>query len=210
MTAEASETRAQTVAGVSCETAVAGLTCLRVSRAERAHAGNYELLIENPLGREQLSLQVRVPDAPSMPRNLRVADLQGERCRLVWEASADDGDAPPVEYVVEERDASVRRGVSLLLGETPATESNVEALALGKSYVFQVSARNSVGRSEPVETATVVAQYTFGVHTAVSLSLILIQSLPTHTHIHIALNREHIRGDECALQRFRGRQAVPK
>ena len=158
------------MAGVSCETAVAGLTCLRVSRAERSHAGNYELLIENPLGREQLSLLLRVPDAPSMPRNLRVADRQGERGRLVWKASADDGDAPPVEYVVEQRDASTPRRASLMLGETPATEYNVEGLALGKSYVFQVSARNSVGRSEPVDTAAVVARYTFGVHTQLFLS----------------------------------------
>lgn len=82
--------------------------------------------------------------------------------RLVWEASADEGDAPPVEYVVEQRDASARRGAALRLGTTPATEYNVEGLALGKSYVFVVSACNSIGRSEPSETPAVLARYAFG------------------------------------------------
>ena len=163
---EASETRPRTVAGVSCETAVAGLICLRVTRAERAHAGNYELLFENPLGRVQLSLLVRVPDAPSMPRNVRVADLQGERCRLMWEASADDGDAPPVEYVVEQREASARRGAAPHCSSARRRpQSSTWRRSRGKSFVFLVSARNSVGRSEPLETAAVLARYTFGVHT---------------------------------------------
>ena len=171
---ESTETRIRS--GTKVES-VPGLTCLTIAKAEKSMSGTYTLKIENPLGSTEIALTVKVLDVPSSVRNLQTTQMLGDSCKLKWEPPAEDGDAPPLEYIVERKEViSGRRGIPQQLTITKDTEFDATELVIGKSYVFQVTASNSVGKSEPVETATVLAKFSFGKHSFFILSQIYLSN----------------------------------
>lgn len=69
---------------------------------------------------------------------------------LQWQPSEFDGGSAIIEYIVEMKDSESRKGfkkIGATKGET--TNISVNYLEKGHGYKFRISARNSIGISNP-------------------------------------------------------------
>ena len=92
-----------------------------------------------------------LPDRPSSPKNLVVTSASADHVSLQWEPAESDGGSPITGYVIEKRDADRNNWIKVSTATSDRTTYKVGKLFEGASYVFRVSAENSVGVSEPVE-----------------------------------------------------------
>lgn len=87
---------------------------------------------------------------PSPPRApLEVTGMSATSFTINWQASSSDGGSSIIEYIVEIKESS--RRVYKKLGATKGAVTNfaVNYLETGQGYNFKITARNSVGLSEP-------------------------------------------------------------
>lgn len=101
-------------------------------------------------------------DKPSPPRApLDVSNITKDSCHLAWQQPLDNGGTPILHYIIEKMDVS--RGTWTDAGMTMVTSHEVARLVHRKEYYFRVKAVNSVGESEPLETAkSIIAKNEFG------------------------------------------------
>lgn len=67
-------------------------TKLVITKATRAHTGNYTLRIKNPAGDDEVTAKVTVLDKPTKPKDLKVYDVHKEGCTLEWKPPEDNGE----------------------------------------------------------------------------------------------------------------------
>ena len=102
-------------------------------------------------------------DKPSPPQNLRVKDVNRTEVTIAWDAPVTDGGAPITAYVVEKRDAKRTSYVRADTTDGGTYELVVGKLVEGNEYIFQVSAENEIGTSEPATMKDAVkARLPFG------------------------------------------------
>lgn len=88
---------------------------------------------------------------PSKPEGpLDVVDIFADRCALLWDKPKEDGGSPITHYVVEKMDH--QKGEWEKVCDTDDVELDVTDLIPGHKYQFRVSAVNSEGTSEPLES----------------------------------------------------------
>jgi len=123
---------------------------LHIESSVRSDTGKYTITAENKFGEDSGDISVVVVDKPSPPTNL-IMDMFDDRCVLMWKAPADDGGAELTGYVIEwkEDDDDVWQ---MLPDVVTAKSCTVRPLKKGKKYKFRVSARNTYGISNPLET----------------------------------------------------------
>lgn len=130
-------------------------TKLFIGCATRAHHGKFTIKADNSSGHDEVTIDVIVLDKPGKPEGpLRVSDVHKEGATLKWNPPLDDGGVPIDHYVVEKMDTETGRWVPA--GRTKEPKLDVLGLTPGQDYKFRVSAVNTEGQSEPLETEKAV------------------------------------------------------
>ncbi|ODM93780.1 Twitchin [Orchesella cincta] len=124
---------------------------LTITAATRAQSGKFTLRATNNCGEDECTVDVTVLSKPSKPKGpLDVSDIHKEGCTLNWNPPEDDGGAPIEFYAVEKLDPDSGRWIPI--GKATEPKMLVGNLQPGQEYKFRVSAVNSEGESEPLET----------------------------------------------------------
>ena len=98
---------------------------------------------------------ITISDKPRAPRDLRVKGFTEDSVTLSWVKPKDDGGCPISEYIVEKRESL--RMIWHPVCQTEDLECEAKRLTEGASYVFRVSAQNSVGVGPAEELTKSVA-----------------------------------------------------
>ncbi|KAL3313329.1 hypothetical protein Ciccas_008070, partial [Cichlidogyrus casuarinus] len=133
-----------------------GQAVFLVPKARRADAGSYQLTLANELGHCTSTCNVNVIDVPGPCKGpLEPIEVKADEITLSWKAPIDDGGEPITNYVLEKKakGSDVWLKVSGFLNTTTATVRNLD---VGTEYEFRVIAENSMGRGEPLVTATAI------------------------------------------------------
>ncbi|PSN48991.1 hypothetical protein C0J52_03867 [Blattella germanica] len=129
----------------------ANQTVFEILFSVRNDTGRYTLTLENELGQYR-------PSPPEGP--LVVSNVTKESARLSWKIPQDDGGSPILHYIVEKMDVS--RGTWSDAGMATGLTHEVTRLIHKKEYLFRVKAVNSIGESDPLETAkSIIAKNEF-------------------------------------------------
>ncbi|RVE72020.1 hypothetical protein OJAV_G00057630 [Oryzias javanicus] len=133
---------------------------IKIKDASRSDVGVYEVTLTNSAGTTSAEILVNVFERPGPPTTLSVDELSADFATLSWEPPLYTGGCQITNYVVEKRDTSstVWQTVSATVARTSI---KISRLAQGTEYQFRVAAENRYGKSQFVETQTVVAQYPF-------------------------------------------------
>ncbi|KAM6937763.1 titin-like [Xenentodon cancila] len=133
---------------------------LTVKDAARTDVGVYEVTMTNLVGTASAEIFVNVFERPGPPTDLSVDDLSADFVSLSWQPPLYTGGCEIANYVVEKRDTSST--IWQTVSATVARSSiKISRLTQGTEYLFRVASENRYGKSQFVETETVVAQYPF-------------------------------------------------
>ena len=77
---------------------------LVVKNSKRNDSGQYRLQLRNPSGFDTATINVRVLDRPSPPKNLRADEFAGDALTLYWTPPDDDGGTPITNYTIEKKE----------------------------------------------------------------------------------------------------------
>ncbi|KAA3682313.1 uncharacterized protein DEA37_0008978 [Paragonimus westermani] len=110
-------------------------------------AGKLTLQLENEMGSDSATIEIRVNDRPPPPINLKVEGVSDGSALLSWSMPSNTGYVS--QYIIERRelpgDAWIRAGTNRF------STYNCEGLRNGKEYEFRVIAENLHGRSDPCQ-----------------------------------------------------------
>ncbi|KAF8572507.1 hypothetical protein P879_00960 [Paragonimus westermani] len=110
-------------------------------------AGKLTLQLENEMGSDSATIEIRVNDRPPPPINLKVEGVSDGSALLSWAMPSNTGYVS--QYIIERRelpgDAWIRAGTNRF------STYNCEGLRNGKEYEFRVIAENLHGRSDPCQ-----------------------------------------------------------
>ena len=124
-------------------------TSLKLRNAERGDRGTYSVTAKNEVCEVSADITLDVLDSPSSPVNLAVAGVEESSVSLTWEKPEDDGGSDITNYIVDKKEVG-KRAYSQV-AKTGDCHLVVDGLREGNSYLFQVTAVNSIGKSEPAE-----------------------------------------------------------
>ncbi|KAK9882447.1 hypothetical protein WA026_021478 [Henosepilachna vigintioctopunctata] len=105
------------------------------------------------------STQLKVLGKPSPPRGpLQISGMSYNSFTLHWEPSEYDGQSPIIEYIVEMKDVRHKEFKKVGATKSDCTNMPINYLEKDHGYKFRITARNSVGTSDPfVPEETIVA-----------------------------------------------------
>ncbi|MEQ2279002.1 hypothetical protein AMECASPLE_004985 [Ameca splendens] len=131
-----------------------------IKDATRFDAGVYEVILTNSVGTTSAEIFVSVYERPGSPSDLTVEEVSANFVSLSWQPPLYTGGCQLTNYIVEKRDigTSVWQNVSTTVARSSIRISH---LTQGAEYVFRVAAENRYGKSQFIETETVIAQYPF-------------------------------------------------
>ncbi|KAI3379405.1 hypothetical protein SNEBB_010472 [Seison nebaliae] len=138
---------------------------LTIKDAKVEDSGEYIVNLQNCLGSDTATINVRVLDAPDAPTDIKVEKVLDDCVRLAWIPPVNDGGSPIYAYVVEKKE--VPKGITedesktnnkyevgwVRAGLATSNTYNVEALVPLRTYKFRVSAENAYGRSPPSKSS---------------------------------------------------------
>ena len=101
-------------------------------------------------GTFEASANVNVLDVPSKCRNMHVDEVRAEHVKLSWAPPEDDGGTPITSYLVRYMDIDSGEWVTACTTNTPS--ATAQGLKPGHLYMFEISAINKEGQSEPLFT----------------------------------------------------------
>lgn len=133
---------------------------IKIKDASRTDVGVYEVTLTNSVGTTSAEIFVNVFERPGPPTALILDELSADFASLSWQPPLYSGGCQISNYVVEKHDTSstVWQTVSATVARTSI---KISRLTQGTEYQFRVAAENRYGKSQFVETQTVVAQYPF-------------------------------------------------
>ena len=131
-----------------------GMTSFTLSHAKRGDSGNYTLTLENPHGKAEVTIKVKVLDKPGPVKHPAVKDINATSATLRWSPPDDNGGSEITGYIVEKREGTRRMWQSV--STVPVCEHTVTGLITGNQYAMRITAENAVGMGEPVEVSDVV------------------------------------------------------
>uniref|UniRef100_A0A3Q2ZJT1 Titin n=1 Tax=Kryptolebias marmoratus TaxID=37003 RepID=A0A3Q2ZJT1_KRYMA len=131
-----------------------------IKDATRIDVGAYEVILTNSAGTTSAEIFVNVFERPGPPSDLSVNDVSADFVSLSWQPPCYTGGCQITNYVVEKRDtgSSIWQTVSATVARSSI---KISRLTQGTEYQFRVAAENHYGKSQFIETETVVAQYPF-------------------------------------------------
>lgn len=82
-----------------------GIATLTIKDIKRADAGNYDILVKNSVGQDELEMRLDVLSPPTMPKGfLEISGVNPTGCKLAWKKPEDDGGSTILGYTVEKKD----------------------------------------------------------------------------------------------------------
>ncbi|XP_023182076.1 titin-like isoform X1 [Xiphophorus maculatus] len=131
-----------------------------IKDAMRFDAGVYEVILSNAAGTTSAEIFVNIFERPGPPSDLSVEEVSADFVSLTWQPPLYTGGSEISNYIVEKRDigSSVWQSVSATVARSSI---KVSRLTQGTEYQFRVAAENRYGKSQYLETETVIAQYPF-------------------------------------------------
>lgn len=129
-----------------------GLTLLKIKQCERTDGGTYSCSASNEVCDVSADITLDVLDKPSPPENFTVTDTNEESVTLEWDKPTDDGGSEITHYIVEKKEVAKRSYTQV--AKCVEHTATVDGLREGHKYLFQVSAVNDIGKSEPTELAS--------------------------------------------------------
>ncbi|KAM9753473.1 titin-like [Menidia menidia] len=133
---------------------------LFIKDATKIDAGMYEVTLTNSVGTTSAEVFVNVFERPGPPTDLSVDDVSADFVSLSWHPPLYTGGCPITNYIVEKRDtgSTIWQTVSATVARSSI---KISRLTQGTEYQFRVASENRYGKSQFVETESVVAQYPF-------------------------------------------------
>ena len=137
-------------------------TSITIKQAEQQDCGSYTVKISNSVSEVSADFVLSIKDKPQPPQGPAGVEWKNDDMMVLrWNPSAGDGGSPITEYFVERREVGKKSWKQV--GSTAANTTNLEIKGLKKgcSFNFRISARNSVGASQPFiveETVTTKAE----------------------------------------------------
>jgi len=126
-------------------------TVMSIPKADRARdTGRYTIKLVCEAGTFEASANVNVLDVPSKCRNMHVDEVRAEHVKLSWAPPEDDGGTPITSYLVRYMDIDSGEWVTACTTSTP--NATASGLKPGHLYMFEISAINKEGQSEPLFT----------------------------------------------------------
>ena len=92
------------------------------------------------------------PDLPGPPENVRATDVSKKTISLTWEPPLSDGGLAIVGYIVEQRQTSSSRWVTLTKAPVAELNYTVSDVVENQEYEFRISAKNGEGVGPPSAT----------------------------------------------------------
>ena len=89
-----------------------------------------------------------LPEKPSSPRKLKVADIRKDSATLSWDAPKSDEGSPVAQYIVEKRQGSSGEFLQALTVDGSTCSGMIDGLTPDCNYEFRVFAQNEAGCSE--------------------------------------------------------------
>ncbi|KAJ8352204.1 hypothetical protein SKAU_G00236800 [Synaphobranchus kaupii] len=131
-------------------------TKLSIPVTMRQDKGLYTLTASNRLGEAKRIIRVEILDRPSPPRNIVVSDIRSESCYLTWDAPEDNGGSELTNYIIERRDASLKKSDwELITNSILERRYGLWKLETNGVYQFRISAENKYGISDGCESEKV-------------------------------------------------------
>ena len=134
-----------------------GVATFTLKEVSRADAGNFNVIVKNSEGHDEVEVRVNVLDAPQKPLGpLEVSCVTPHSCKLSWKKPADDGGSQITGYNIErkELDRDVWISCGKLTGKTVLVmkflDFDVNDLLQYGVYMFRVMAVNAQGEGEPL------------------------------------------------------------
>ena len=128
---------------------------LEIEKTNRYDAGKYTITLENPCGKKQQSINVRIYDTPAPPGPIVIREVTRNSVLLSWQTPEIDGGSAVRNYIVEKREAT-RKSWSTVETVCPKTSYKISNLIEGSSYFFRVLGENEYGVGEGRETESPV------------------------------------------------------
>merc|ERR1719297_102307 len=126
-------------------------TVMSIPKADRARdTGRYTIKLVCEAGTFEASANVNVLDVPSKCRCMHVDEVRAEHVKLSWAGPEDDGGTPIISYLVRYMDIDSGEWVTACTTNTPS--ATAQGLKPGHLYMFEISAINKEGQSEPLFT----------------------------------------------------------
>merc|ERR1711963_94263 len=126
-------------------------TVMSIPKADRARdTGRYTIKLVCEAGTFEASANVSVLDVPSKCRNMHVDEVRAEHVKLSWAPPEDDGGTPITSYLVRYMDIDSGEWITACTTQTPSATAT--GLKPGHLYMFEISAINKEGQSEPLFT----------------------------------------------------------
>uniref|UniRef100_A0A3B1K6M6 Titin n=1 Tax=Astyanax mexicanus TaxID=7994 RepID=A0A3B1K6M6_ASTMX len=131
-----------------------------IKDATREDSGKYEITLTNSIGSKSAEITVIVLDKPGPPGAIRVDEVSADFVSLSWDPPLYDGGCQINNYVVEKRDTTTTTW-QIVSATVARTSIKVSRLTQGTEYQFRIAAENRYGKSHAVDSAPIVAQYSF-------------------------------------------------
>merc|ERR1719362_2244338 len=130
-------------------------TVMSIPKADRARdTGRYTIKLVCEAGTFEASANVNVLDVPSKCRCMHVDEVRAEHVKLSWAVPEDDGGTPITSYLVRYMDIDSGEWVTACSTSTPS--ATAQGLKPGHLYMFEISAINKEGQSEPLFTGDAI------------------------------------------------------
>lgn len=140
-------------------TASSALLCIK--NANRDNSGQYTITASNSAGTATGGITVVVLERPGPPTApLKIDEVSSDFVTISWEPPEYTGGCQIDNYVVEKRDTATTDW-QIVSATTVRTAIKVTKLKTGHEYQLRVFAENRYGRSTPISSPTVTAQYPF-------------------------------------------------
>lgn len=131
-----------------------------IKDAVKEDAGKYEITLTNSIGVNSAEITVIVLDKPGPPSSIKVDEVSADFITLSWEPPVYDGGCQINNYVVEKRDTTTTTW-QIVSATVARTSIKIPNLTQGTEYQFRIAAENRYGKSQAVDSAPIVAQYSF-------------------------------------------------
>ena len=125
--------------------------------------GNYSITAVNEVGSKTLPFEVKVFGRPSPPTGpVMFSEISAESVTVKWNAPSMDGGAVVTNYTLDVQDSNTLLWHPVLASAIRPT-IKVNKLTRGLHYTFRIYAENRYGRSDCLQTHSVVTNYPFSV-----------------------------------------------
>ncbi|XP_072046919.1 titin-like [Amphiura filiformis] len=128
---------------------------LTIADVEPSDAGDYTVITENPVGRDERTFKLDVFDSPGTPSRPTATDISKSSISITWQAPSKDGGTPITSYCVELYVVPTQTWLTLSTTHTSTTYIAIDLLP-ETEYTFRITALNAVGASQPSEQSQII------------------------------------------------------